>query len=75
MLKQFWILLGVSGDLMGFTGQLFDREYLNPKSDKYYKYSSILSFMLKYQRLSKKHPKPWFKDVKEHDKDDYFFVN
>jgi hypothetical protein len=75
MLKQFWILLGVSGDLMGFTGQLFDREYLNPKSDKYYRYVSILTFMLKYQRLSKKHTKLWFKDVKDHDKDDYFFDN
>jgi hypothetical protein len=75
MLKQFWILLGVSGDLMGFTGQLFDRDYLNPKSDKYYRYVSILTFMLKYQRLSKKHTKLWFKDVKDHDKDDYFFDN
>jgi hypothetical protein len=75
ILKQFWILLSVTGDLMTFTGQLFDREYLNPKSHKYYKYVSILTFMLRYQRLSKKPSKLWFKNVKDHDKDDYFFNN
>jgi hypothetical protein len=75
VLKQFWSLLGVSGNLFTFTGQLFDRDYLNTKSDKYYKYVSILTFMLKYQRLSKEHAKLWFKDTKEQDKDEYFFGN
>jgi hypothetical protein len=74
-LNEICCLLDLSGNLLAFTGQLFDREYLNTQSDKYYKYVSVLTFMLQYQRLSKVHAKPWFKDIKEHDKDVYFFNN
>jgi hypothetical protein len=68
-------LLTVAGDFTAFDGKLFDRDYLDPKSDKYYKYVAILVFLLKYQRLAYPHATCCFRAMKERDTDDYFFQN
>jgi hypothetical protein len=68
-------LLTIAGDYSAFNGKLFDRDYLDPKSEKYYKYVAILVFMLKYQRLAHPHATCCFRATKERDTDDYFFQN
>jgi hypothetical protein len=68
-LVDLWKLFGISGDIVAFSGRMFDRDYLNPKSDKFFQYVTYLVFLHKYQRLSQ----PVTKNSEPCDSNEYFW--
>jgi hypothetical protein len=69
ILTDWWKRFSVSGDIVAFSGRMFDRDYLNPRSDKFFKYVTFLVFLQKYQRLSQ----PVTKNRETCDSEEYFW--